>query len=462
MKIKTLSVLSHFRVVHFFIFRLCCSAIFFSRSSVLAEEPERIPNFIVFVADDLGAVDLNCYGATDLSTPHIDELAKKGIRFTQLYVPSSVCSPSRAAFLTGRNPDMNGVIGNARSFHADEITIAEMLKPAGYTSGLIGKWHLGMQNGGPNGEGFDYFFGHRGGCIENWKHDTLNWDTGVVLHPDLWRNMNAVDRDGEHFGELMVEETIGFLRQNQDKPFFAYVAFNNPHYPVQPLKHHFDAYAHMDEPRRSYAAFVSTMDEQIGRIMQEVDSLGLRGNTVVVFFSDHGHSPEKRNMLFIENADPENPAGGSSGIYNGEKFQLTEGGVRVPFIISQPGYLPAGETRNQMTSTLDLLPTFAELTGVPLPDKPLDGKSLVEILHDKNAPATHKILRFMSTGPNHWAIRKDNWKLRMLGRLYLTNLENDVEEKVNLVEEHPEIVEELTDLHTRLRSGGAWGTQTKE
>jgi len=421
-----------------------------------------MPNFIVFVADDLGAVDLNCYGATDLRTPHIDNLAKNGIRFTQFYAPSPVCTPSRGAFLTGRYPDMNGALVNAQSFHSDEITIAEMLKPAGYTSGLIGKWHLGMQNGGPNGEGFDYFFGHRGGCIENWKHDTLDWDTGKVLHPDLWRNMDAVDRDGEHFGDLMVKETIGFLQRNKDKPFFAYVAFNNPHYPVQPLKHHFDAYAHMKEPRRSYAAFVSTMDEQIGRIMQEVDSLGLRNNTVVIFMSDQGHSNEKRNMLFIKDADSKHPGGGSAGIYKGEKFQCHDGGVRVPFIISWQGHLSVGEARNQMTSSLDLLPTIAELTGASLPGKPLDGKSLAKILHDKNAPATHNILRYMTTGPNHWAIRKDKWKLLMLGKLYLTDMENDVEEKVNLAEKYPEIVKELTELHTRLRSGGAYGSHAKE
>ncbi len=409
------------------------------------------PNIILILADDLGTVDLNCYGSKDLYTPNLDRLADDGLRFSQFYVVAPVCASSRAAILTGRYPDHNGVVRNGHDLHKDETTIAEMLKPAGYSTALIGKWHVGMQWGGPNGEGFDYFYGHRGGCIENWGHNTLNWDTGQVICHDLWRNDKPVHREGDHFGDTLAEESINYIEQHKNTPFFLFAAFNSPHYPVQPLKHHYDRYSGLKEPRRSYAAFVSTLDEQVGRIVKAVDDCGLRENTMILFLSDHGCSRERRNALFIKDADPKNPSGGSSGPYRGSKFTVWEGGVRVPCIISQPHTLPEGETRDQVAASIDILPTVAKLAGVDLPAKPIDGKPLNSLFDDKNQATTHPALRYVSENKSTWAVRKGDWKLvKEAELLFLSDMSKAVTETDNLAEKYPEKVQDLMNFHEEM------------
>ncbi|MCD6287985.1 MAG: sulfatase-like hydrolase/transferase, partial [Candidatus Hydrogenedentes bacterium] len=216
------------------------------------------PNVLLILSDDQGTLDLNCYGSKDLHTPNLDELARRGTRFTQFYTGAPLCSPSRGSLLTGRYCNHNGVPTNRHSLNSDEITIAEMLKPWGYRTALIGKWHLGTEPG-PTGEGFDYFFGFLNGCIENYNHDTIVWNTGDYKAHDLWRNKTPVYEYNTHFGKLIVREVNSFLDRHGDEPFFLYVPFNNPHYPLQPLPHWLEHYAELPEPRRSYAAFVSTL-----------------------------------------------------------------------------------------------------------------------------------------------------------------------------------------------------------
>lgn len=339
----------------------------------LAGSRKRRPNVMIILSDDQGCVDINCYGAKDLYTPNLDALARSGLRFTEFYMGAPVCSPSRAALLTGRDCNVNGVPGNGRPLKPDEITIAEMLRGEGYRTGLVGKWHLGAEPG-PLAEGFEYFFGHLNGCIENYRHHVLWWDTGERRFHDLWRNKTEIFEDDKHFGELIVREATAFLDKHKDEPFFLYVPFNNPHYPVQPLPQHTERYRHLSEPRRSYAAFVSTLDEQVGKIIKKVDDLGLREDTYIIFMSDHGHSVETRNDLLIE--EPGDwPGGGSAGPYRGHKATLWEGGIRAPCIVSKPGAIPENEVRGQIATSLDWLPTIAEWTGTPLPDRDLDGKT---------------------------------------------------------------------------------------
>lgn len=421
-------------------------------SGQAAPESVEKPNIILILADDLGAVDLNCYGSEDLYTPNLNKLAADGLRFSQFYVVAPVCASSRAAIQTGRYPDHNGVVRNGQNLHKDETTIAEMLKPAGYSTALIGKWHVGMQWGGPNAEGFDYFYGHLGGCIENWGHNTLNWETGQVTVHDLWKNDKAVHREGSHFGDILAEESINYIRQHKDEPFFLYAAFNSPHYPVQPLKHHYDRYSNLDEPRRSYAAFVSTLDEQVGRIVKAVDDCGLREKTMIVFLSDHGCSREQRNALFIKDADPNNPGGGSSGPYRGGKFEVWEGGVRVPCIISMPGSVPQGETRDQVAASIDFLPTFAKLAGAELPAKPIDGQPLNSLFEDNNQPTLHSALRYVGEWDPIWAIRTGDWKLvKHRELLFLSDMSRDVTETDNLAAKYPEKVKELMKLYEDMK-----------
>ncbi len=326
---------------------------------------DRSPNVLFILSDDQGWADLGCYGATDIQTPNLDALATRGVRFTQFYAAAPVCSPSRAAILTGKVPQRAGMPGNATAdrgkpgMPTDQVTMAEVFKAAGYATGHVGKWHLGYSpETMPNGQGFDHSFGHMSGCIDNYSH-FFYW-AGPNRH-DLWRNGKEVFHDGDFFPDLMSAECEQFLEANRDAPFFLYWAINAPHYPYQGTQRWRDEYASLPEPRRQYAAFVSTMDERIGQVLTKLDALGLRQNTVVAFQSDHGFSTEERAFF----------GGGSAGPYRGAKFSLFEGGIRVPAIISAPGRLPEGETRDQLCTGCDWLPTLCDLAGVKRPDESL-------------------------------------------------------------------------------------------
>ena len=412
------------------------------------------PNVIIIFTDDQGAADAGCYGSEDIKTPAIDAIAKRGVRFTQFYAAAPVCSPSRASLLTGRYPERAGVPDNIGSdmgtpgMPGGQATIAEMLKRAGYATAHIGKWHLGSSPEClPNAQGFDYSFGHLVGCIDNYSH-FFYWH-GPNRH-DLWRNGEEVFHDGAFFGDLMVDEAGRFMEKNRERPFFLYFAVNMPHYPYQGDVKWREKYDDVEYPRNLYGAFLSTMDERIGRLMAKLDSLGLRENTIVIFQSDQGHTTEVRGHR----------GGGSAGRYRGAKKSLFEGGIRMPAIISMPGTLPQGEVRTQMSHGCDWLPTIAELCGVELLEKDIDGRSLAPVIKSADAPPVHDVLHW--TYQNSWAIRKGNWKL--LGdpvdtsnkgelteddKFFLVNLAQDTTEMTNIADKHPKIVERLKEMHQK-------------
>lgn len=412
------------------------------------------PNVLLILSDDQGSIDLNCYGATDLKTPHLDGLAKRGVRFTQFYAAAPVCSPSRAGLLTGRVPQRAGVPGNVSSqpgntgMPTEQLTIAELLKTRGYRTGHVGKWHLGFTpETMPNGQGFDSSFGHMGGCIDNYSH-FFYWN-GANRH-DLYRNGKEIFRDGEFFPDMMADECLQLIEQKSEKPFFIYWAINVPHYPLQGTERWRKVYKDLPAPRRMYAEFVSTMDETIGRVLTRLEELKLAGNTIVVFQSDHGHSTEVRTF----------GGGGNSGPYRGAKFSLFEGGLRVPAIISWPGHLPTNEVRTQLGTGCDWFPTIAELTETSLPDRKLDGKSLVQVIRSAKAATPHAEFHWQ-TGRNAWAVRSGDWKLLgnprdtsnpplPLGKdntRFLVNLAGDIGERNNLAQQHPDIVKRLEQSH---------------
>lgn len=413
-----------------------------------AGDPASRPNVIFIFSDDQGTVDLNCYGAKDLYTPHLDALAKRGVRFTQFYSAAPVCSPSRGALLTGRYPQRCGVPGNVGigtvGLPDAEHTIAERLQQADYRTSLVGKWHLGKGAGlGPRGQGFDEFFGHWKGCIDNYSH-FFYW-SGPNVH-DLWRNEIEIFEDGRHFGDLMVREALAYIERNRERPFFLYLPFNIPHYPLQGQARFREMYQDLESPRKHYAALVSTLDEKVGQIVGKVEALGLRRKTLIIFQSDHGHSTEVRTM----------GGGGSAGPYRGSKFSLLEGGIRVPAIASYPGVIPEGEVRDQLAVSVDWYPTICELAGVDLPIG-LDGRSLVKVLKHADAPATHSDFHWQSGG-DQWAVRSGPWKLvhharahksRLEGDdlFFLSHMARDATERKNLAKEHPEEVERLKKLH---------------
>ncbi|MBN1443876.1 MAG: sulfatase-like hydrolase/transferase [Planctomycetes bacterium] len=415
------------------------------------------PNVVLIFTDDQGTIDVNCCGAADLHTPSLDALARRGTRFTQFYVAAPVCSPSRAALLTGRYPQRAGLAGNAPSHRggagmpAEQVTIAEMLKAAGYATGHVGKWHLGYTpETMPNAQGFGESFGHMGGCIDNYSH-FFYWSP-PNLH-DLWRDGEEVWRDGEFFGDLMVAECIRFIEKNRSRPFFLYWAINMPHYPLQAQERFRAMYEDLEEPRRSYAAFISTLDEKIGRVVGRIDDLGLRERTIIIFLSDHGHSEEIRNNF--------GGSGGSAGPHRGHKFTLWEGGVRVPCIVSWPGRIPENEVRGQVAISMDWLPTIAHYCSAPLPERRIDGRSIAQVIASAESPSPHDALHWHTGGAKgHWAVRRGEWKLVHGGpaselrgvkipaaKEFLADLSADPGESRNLAAEHPEIVESLTELH---------------
>ncbi len=413
---------------------------------------DRPPNVVIIYTDDQGTLDANCYGAKDLITPHTDSLARQGIRFTQMYAPSCICSASRAGLMTGRIPVRAGVPGNCPStkgmpgMPTEEVTIAEMLRRTGYVTGHVGKWHLGYTpETMPGGQGFDYTFGHMGGCIDNYSH-FFYWH-GPNRH-DLWRNGAEIWDDGRFFPDLMADACEQFLEKNKDRPFFLYWANNVPHYPLQGTDRWRAKYKHLPAPRRMYAAFVSTLDERIGRVVAKIDELGLREKTLIIFQSDHGHSTEERTF----------GGGGFAGPYRGAKGCLFEGGLRVPSIVSMPGTVPQGEVRSQMATGCDWLPTIAQLCKAKLPKRKIDGKSLVPVIRSGDAPSPHEEFywQFGRGGGAQWVVRQGDWKL--LGnprdnsrktpltkddKLFLCDLSEDIGEMKNVAKENPEVVGRL-------------------
>lgn len=417
---------------------------------------ETRPNVIMILSDDQGSIDANCYGATDLQTPAIDQLAREGVRFTQFYAAAPVCSPSRAGFLTGRVPQRAGVPGNVSSSkgHAgmpsEQITIAEKFQQAGYRTAHIGKWHLGYTpETMPNNQGFDVSFGHMGGCIDNWSH-FFYWN-GPNRH-DLWKNGEPIWKEGQFFPDLMVKETKEFLStQPEDKPFFMYWAINVPHYPLQALDKWRQKYEHLKHPRDKYAAFVSTMDEKIGELLTHLEEIGERDNTIIVYQSDHGHSTEVRTF----------GGGGNSGPYRGAKFSLYEGGIRVPAIISWPGQLPAGEVRDQLATGCDWYPTLLDLCQIEPASHQLDGKNISSVIRSGQAETPHKEFHWQSR--DQWVVRQGKWKLlskpidtsisnqrpkneKRPDRL-LIDLSQDVGESNNLAQKFPQVVNQLENRH---------------
>ncbi|HOZ47731.1 MAG TPA: sulfatase-like hydrolase/transferase [Candidatus Hydrogenedentes bacterium] len=417
----------------------------------------RKPNVVLIFTDDQGALDANCYGSEDLHTPNMDALARRGVRFSQFYVGAPVCSPSRACLLTGRYPQRAGVPGNCggqTGLPPEQTTIAEMLKAAGYPTAIFGKWHLGeLPEMSPLKQGFDEFFGHKVGCIDNYSH-FFYW-SGPNRH-DLWRNDERHHEDGRYFPDLVVREAHRFLETHREEPFFLYLPFNLPHYPLQAQESARILYTDTEEPRSMYAAFVTTLDEKIGQVVAKLEELGLRDDTVIIFLSDHGHSVEERTFF----------GGGNAGPYRGHKFTLWEGGIRVPCIVSWPGHIPEGETRDQLGMSMDWLPTIAHYCGVALPDCPIDGKDLSTAIENASAPSPHDAVHWERD--RQWAVREGNWKLVANGpetpyeettlpaeKLFLSNFAEDITETKNLADRHPDIVERLAALHE------AWAAEVR-
>jgi len=410
--------------------------------------PARKPNVILIYADDLGWGDLGCFGAKDIATPNIDAIAAAGIRMTSQYSAAPVCSPSRSALLTGRIPKRAGIPSNVAAgwnvvgLRKEMPIIPELLKREGYATAVFGKWHQGSApESRPNAKGFDEFFGFLHGCIGYYDH-IFKW-SGPLVH-DLWRSGEEVHEDGKYFTDLVTREALRFISAKRDGPFFLYLPYNAPHYPMEAPKEWLDKYAGIEPNRRPYAAIVNCMDDSIGRIAARIRELGLADSTLIIFTSDNGPSDEARTKL-----DPAGPMPGSAGPWRGTKFTYFEGGIRMPLVAAWPGRIKPGQTSDALGIHMDLMPTIAEAAGAAAPPD-IDGCSLWPVF--RGGESKHEAL-YWDDPP---VVRRGRWKLivprKPADGPMLFDLQADPGEQNDLAAAKPDVLAELRAMHEKWRA----------
>jgi arylsulfatase A-like enzyme len=399
------------------------------------------PNVVLIMTDDVGYGDFSSYGAPDIKTPHIDSLARDGVRLTDFYANGATCTPTRTGLITGRyqqryqleRPLSNGADAEL-GLPAAERSLPALLKANGYATALVGKWHLGWKSEfSPSAHGFQYFFGFKSGFIDYYTH------TSGSGQPDLFEDDRAITVDG-YMTDLITERSVRFIEQHAKQPFFIDVAYNAAHWPYQvpgqPSKARDNA-RHLlphDDPtstRADYVAMLEHADRGIGQILATIDKLGLRQNTLVIFTNDNGGEWLSRNAPLFH--------------YKGTVW---EGGIRVPAILRWPGVIPPGQVSPQVGITMDLTATIlaATRTAVP-PDARLEGIDLMPVL-SRQTPVVERTLfwRVMGNSPQR-AVRSGDWKLILdRGRPLLFNLRTDIGERTNLTGQRPEVVRRLAPL----------------
>lgn len=393
-----------------------------------AEDGAPRPNIVFVLADDLGYGDLPCYGNSITQTPHLDRFAAEGMRFTDFYAPAAVCSPSRAGILTGRSPLRCGVItaiqeGRDMHLRKSEVTIATVLKEAGYETCHVGKWHLNgkfnsPEQPQPNDHGFNYWMATQNVALPSHQNPT-----------NFVRNGTPVGKLEGFSGPLVAREAVEWLekRPNKSKPFFLNVWLHEPHLPIGNDPANEKPYAGLEPMRRKYLGNITQMDAAFGDLLAGLKRLGLAGNTIVFFTSDNG--PE--TLPF----GPENH--GSTGGLRGAKRMIYEGGLRVPLLVRWPGHVPAGTVTSTPTVGMDIFPTFCALAGVALPqDRVFDGANLLPLLTDGKMEAERPIFLFSSSDPGGlpYAMRQGPWKIlasRDFRRCELYLLSDDPHETVD-------------------------------
>jgi len=397
-------------------------------------------NVLLIYIDDLGYADLGCQGAADLKTPNIDFLAKTGVRFTSGYVTAPLCSPSRAALVTGRYQQRFGHeynTGNIERQAAEDIglplsqsSVADALRKQGYTTGVIGKWHLGTRDKfHPQRRGFDEFFGFLGG-----GHSYFDWED--IRRGPILRGTEPAHGD-EYLTDAYSREAVDFIHRHKDGPFFLYLSYNAVHTPMEAPERYLARFPDSADPtRRTMAAMLSAVDDGVGRVLQGIRDDGIEKDTLIFCISDNGGTAGS-NASFNE------PLRSGKGT-------MYEGGIRVPFIVRWPRVLPAGGVVDFPVSTLDVFPTALAAAGGSLDrNSLLDGVNLAPFLTGDTHLPPHEAL-FWRMGAN-FAVRKGDWKLVRArpGEPELYNLSTDMSEAHNLAQSHPDIVRELQAEYSR-------------
>jgi arylsulfatase A-like enzyme len=409
------------------------------------------PNIVLLFADDLGYADVGYNGCTDIPTPHIDSIAKHGVVCDKGYVSAPVCAPSRAGLLTGRYQNRFGFEDTPGPFIQSEDVeigiplheknIAERLTSLGYRTGITGKWHDGrLPKFQPYRRGFEEVFYFNDG----WTHYFEQEDPLQKIK----RGDEPVNLYGEYTTDAFGREAASFIERNKDHPFFLYVPFSAPHVPLEAKPEHLEKFSAIaDTGRRTLAAMVWSLDENIGRILQSLEKHGLTDNTLVIFISDNGGKPGTPGKIETGGGAPNFSV---NTPLHGKKGQLYEGGIRVPFCMQWPARLPAGKNYEHPVIALDILPTIISATGNTVPKNwKLDGKNLLPYLAGEKTDAPHKMLcwRFLF----QWAIRSGEWKLVKPKEqpLELYHISIDPNETTNVMDDHPEIAERLKAEYDR-------------
>ena len=408
------------------------------------------PNVIVIMTDDLGYVDVGFNGSVEIPTPNIDRIAQQGVKFTNGYTPYSVCSPSRAGFITGRYQQRFGYERNAQYRPNDpnmglpqtEKTIPEVIGQVGYTSGVIGKWHLGAHiSNHPLNRGFDFFYGHLGGGHRYFPEElTIEDSYSINDEPLSYRTWIMRDHQSEKTDEYLTDEfsneAVKFVEKNKEGPFFLYLAYNAPHGPLQATQKYLDRFDHIEgKKRKTYAAMVSAVDDGVGRILDRLESLEIAENTMIFFLSDNG-GPEPNNAS-------------NNGPLREGKSSIYEGGNRVPFAMQWTAQI-APMVYEYPISSLDILPTIAALTHAPLPaDKPMDGVNIIPFLKGEKQGRPHQTLYVRKFDNDLYSVRDGDMKLvtkkkNSVKELY--NLQEDLGEENDLADAFPEEVKRLDSL----------------
>lgn len=413
-----------------------------------AEQP---PNLVLIIVDDLGYADVGFNGCTDIPTPHIDSIAEQGVRFTSGYVTYAVCGPSRAGLMTGRYPQRFGFERNPQYRPGDpnmglplsEETLAAVLKKAGYTSGVVGKWHLGAHPTlHPLRRGFDFFYGHLGGGHRYFPEELHIRDSYAAKdEPESYRtwilrNDEPVEPN-QYLTDDFSDAAVEFVEANKDQPFFLYLAYNAPHAPLQATEKYLARFPDIqDRKRRTYAAMVSAVDDGVGRVLDKLEELGLDDNTLVFFLSDNG-GPSKN--------------GSSNGPLRGYKGDAWEGGWRVPFALRWTDHVPAGVSYDPVVSSLDIFATIVSLAEAPInPQRPLDGVNLIPYLDNRKTTVPHKAIYLRKFDQKAYAVRMGDFKLVMPAgqnqQPVLFNLAKDIAESRNIFSDYRKTVEEIERL----------------
>jgi len=434
-----------------------------------ATAARRLPNFVVIFTDDQGYQDVGCFGSPKIKTPHLDQMAAEGRKFTSFYVAASVCSPSRAALLTGCYPPRVSIPGvlfprSNTGLSDKEVTLAELLKTRGYATACIGKWHLGFQQKFlPTRHGFDSYYGIPY-SNDMWLGPGMDFAEGAKLPEGATieelrkgpRQRNAVPlmrdekvieypADQATLTKRYTEEAVRFITANKDKPFFLYLPHTMPHIPL------FASKAFKGKSARGlYGDVIEEIDWSTGQILDTLKKLGIDGDTCVIFTSDNGPWLSKKAH------------GGCALPLRDGKFTVYEGGMREPCIMRWPGRIPAGTACSEIATTMDLLPTFAKLAGAEPPrDRVIDGRDIWPLMAGQPGAKTPHEAFFYFRGNGLQAVRSGDWKLHLgrtvgrgdkrrqvPGRLY--NLREDIGETTDVAAQHPDIVQRLTALAARM------------